>query len=743
MKKLTHILLFALCLATLQVNAKNRVIQNPICELRTSPIFNVSKIESGKNETRVTILCVSPKGQWVMFSKNHFIQNSTTGEKLYPASMEGGRFDEKIILPESNDTTVTLIFPPLEKSVNQINFGEKEQTLLYGISLEKKKKNRAALPQEVPTNVVQWLNREVAKAKRQTLTDLHSPDFFCKDSARVVGYIRGYDPRLGFTTGMSYCKNEITNEDIPVVVQIHPDGRFEASLPMNHPSYEGVLFDRYWFHLYIEPGQTMAMIINWEETLSRKSCLEYPLYKFRDTQFMGPAAQINKDLLAVTLKQYPKSIRKKIENTTPAQFREEYKLFQEECKNDLENQLRKQKLTPQAESILRNELMISDAINLLDFDDNRMMASMLGKTFEPLKTPIPLSYFDFLREIPLNDQALLISFQANVLLNRLEYCSPMKQATMKMNALIDASSVPQKSFEKYLFEELGLKPSEEDKRYHSMGDSLAIYSTVKSLINKREAFQKDWMTRSGAFHQKYKNKFEGYKKKYLDVLKPMTQVESALGEWKMKDSILTQELKVQPNLMHQITKIRSLKFNLSEYIKNKEEARVFLTELDKGIAYPFLIDEGERLFSTIYPSQAKTAYELPAGKGTEVLRKIIDPFKGKTVFIDFWATSCGPCRGGIIKHKAIREEYKENPKVSFVFITSEDESPLEGYNKFVKEQGMTNSYRLNSDDYRYLRQLFKFNGIPRYVVVDKEGKVANDDYEMGNIEVDINKFTTQ
>lgn len=43
-------------------------------------------------------------------------------------------------------------------------------------------------------------------------------------------------------------------------------------------------------------------------------------------------------------------------------------------------------------------------------------------------------------------------------------------------------------------------------------------------------------------------------------------------------------------------------------------------------------------------------------------------------------------------------------------------------------------FRLPQSDYNYLRELFHFNGIPRYVLLDRDGKLLNGDFPMYNIE---------
>ena len=63
------------------------------------------------------------------------------------------------------------------------------------------------------------------------------------------------------------------------------------------------------------------------------------------------------------------------------------------------------------------------------------------------------------------------------------------------------------------------------------------------------------------------------------------------------------------------------------------------------------------------------------------------------------------------------------------------------YDEFIKEQDMVKTYRLPDDDFKYLRQLFNFNGIPRYVLISKEGKVLNNDFPMYNLESELVKLT--
>jgi len=228
---------------------------------------------------------------------------------------------------------------------------------------------------------------------------------------------------------------------------------------------------------------------------------------------------------------------------------------------------------------------------------------------------------------------------------------------------------------------------------------------------------------------------QAYAQKYIVPIQKASRLKNALNSWMERDSVLISELGLKPNLVYEITKVRSLAYEFKQ--TTREGAETLWNQLKSGISESFLIDEGNRILSDVFPEEKIAAYELPKGVATDIFRKIIAPFKGKVLFVDFWATSCGPCVGGIKSMKANREKYSGNKDFDFIFITNESRSPEARYTKFVEEQALKNTFRLSNDDYNYLSQLFKFNGIPRYVLIDKQGNVLNDDFQMHNFESEL------
>ncbi|MCQ2093824.1 MAG: TlpA family protein disulfide reductase [Bacteroidaceae bacterium] len=107
--------------------------------------------------------------------------------------------------------------------------------------------------------------------------------------------------------------------------------------------------------------------------------------------------------------------------------------------------------------------------------------------------------------------------------------------------------------------------------------------------------------------------------------------------------------------------------------------------------------------------------------GTEIFNSIISEYKGKKILVDFWATWCGPCRAAMKTIEPLKEELWND--VVFVYVTGET-SPKETWQKmYPKING--DHYYVTDAQWNALLNQFNTDGIPTYVIVDKEGKVLN------------------
>lgn len=118
----------------------------------------------------------------------------------------------------------------------------------------------------------------------------------------------------------------------------------------------------------------------------------------------------------------------------------------------------------------------------------------------------------------------------------------------------------------------------------------------------------------------------------------------------------------------------------------------------------------------------------PMTKGDSIFQRIIEPYKGNVLYIDFWEIGCGPCRGGML---AMRDEVKNNADkpVKYLYITDSKE---EDCRSFLEPNNIKGEHIfITRNEWSHLQEKFNFNGIPFVVHVDDKGKIQH------NTSVDI------
>ena len=105
----------------------------------------------------------------------------------------------------------------------------------------------------------------------------------------------------------------------------------------------------------------------------------------------------------------------------------------------------------------------------------------------------------------------------------------------------------------------------------------------------------------------------------------------------------------------------------------------------------------------------------------------LSDFKGKYVYIDVWATWCGPCIAEIPFLKKVEEKY-EGKNIAFVSISVDVQKDFEKWKKFVEDKQLVGiqlfaDKNWNSD---FIKS-FGINSIPRFILIDPSGKVVSAD----------------
>lgn len=100
--------------------------------------------------------------------------------------------------------------------------------------------------------------------------------------------------------------------------------------------------------------------------------------------------------------------------------------------------------------------------------------------------------------------------------------------------------------------------------------------------------------------------------------------------------------------------------------------------------------------------------------------------KGKILYIDVWATWCGPCCREIPHLETLVEKMKENTDVRFISL-SIDENREAWTNKLAKDNPAWEQFILSTDEQQKFMAAWSIAGIPRFIILDREGNIVNAD----------------
>jgi peroxiredoxin len=164
--------------------------------------------------------------------------------------------------------------------------------------------------------------------------------------------------------------------------------------------------------------------------------------------------------------------------------------------------------------------------------------------------------------------------------------------------------------------------------------------------------------------------------------------------------------------MQQITNYEQFKIDIQPYKK------LFTTAALKQ-AYQKKEDE-----LTVYAKGA-SAYNFSL-KDTKDQPVSLSDFKGKVVVLDIWAMWCAPCLAEKPFFQKLEEEFKDRDDIVFMGVSHDGKAKKEIWKKFVAKKGWT-SIELLSEYNESIGKYYKVEGIPRFMIFDKEGKIVTVD----------------
>ncbi len=142
----------------------------------------------------------------------------------------------------------------------------------------------------------------------------------------------------------------------------------------------------------------------------------------------------------------------------------------------------------------------------------------------------------------------------------------------------------------------------------------------------------------------------------------------------------------------------------------------------------------EKIKTPAYNTAAKTYLQglLQFGKGdvaadftaVDIMGKKVSlaDLKGKVIYVDIWATWCGPCLAEMPSMDEIKNKYRDNKDVVFVSLSIDDDNQVDKWKQSVWGR-KANGYQWQIN--RNKLTAYNVTNIPRSLLIDKDLKIVS------------------
>ena len=116
----------------------------------------------------------------------------------------------------------------------------------------------------------------------------------------------------------------------------------------------------------------------------------------------------------------------------------------------------------------------------------------------------------------------------------------------------------------------------------------------------------------------------------------------------------------------------------------------------------------------------KLVEPLPDVAPQKLFEEIIAPHKGKVILVDIWNTWCSPCRSALKNNEPLKNGELADDDIVWIYI-ADMSSDINAYRQLLPEiKGL--HYLVSMDQIDAIRKQFKVDGIPYYILVNRQGK---------------------
>lgn len=610
--------------------------------------------------------------------------------------------------------------------------------------------------------------KEFAKTKKsKSIEDKpYELPIFNIDSATYSGYLKGYTPRIGVKTLSISINDIITGDQNSFLIKIDDNGFFSVKVPIYYPHTCFVRSSIYNGSVFLEPGKELFHMIDVAKPLN-----------FR--YFMGGAARINSEIM-----QHKNNnvfnyweLRRTILDMSHIQYKEYCKNAETKAMNKLNALFKENKISARAYQVLKLNTEYEAAERLMSYRmtfegayrQKHKIPSSQRKLPIEIESPT-VDYFDFISDEKANDPLAVVSSSYDSYINRLKYLEILRgeftfsttasslaaeleksgyvftvSEKVMVDKLLEVEQFQNTPEQKAYMDKYGEQIVDFNRKYQDILPGFYKNNPIKDAENKEKYFIENGIELSRKEMQLLQAMDENAKTEANQKIK---EIYSSIGDsqsaFVKKHRSFISELHQQKMNEGRVEKMNDL-FHIkpgfaSDLMNAQDICRSIVKQLtpvseeeliriQEKIPTPFIADYiaicNNQTIAKIEANKYKTGFvvnETPKTEADNIFDTMMQKYAGKVVYVDFWATWCGPCIGGIKRIKPLKEEMS-GQNVAFVYITGPT-SPEKTYGNMIPDiKG--EHYRVSNDEWNYLKAKFNISGIPHYVLVGKNGEIIN------------------
>jgi len=235
---------------------------------------------------------------------------------------------------------------------------------------------------------------------------------------------------------------------------------------------------------------------------------------------------------------------------------------------------------------------------------------------------------------------------------------------------------------------------------------------LKNIFNEKYFISEDYKTLMGGEYLTYILKLDYLQDSTLKKINNYTlEKVSKTYTGKAKDYILYRLITYHVDITRSIESLNSYKEQFKPYISMLSNPFY-----KRSVGEKIAAKEAELLkIGTGKPAPAFTL------KSSLAKTYSLADFKGKVVYLDLWASWCGPCRAETPHLKTLYNKYKDDNRIAFISVAVSD-----GVNEWKRalEQDKPDWIQL-LDTEGTVDKAYVANSIPQFIIIDKQGNIVN------------------